>query len=124
SEEMRPFWQLRCITASLTLSTFPNTCFRCSPITTSTCATTLKAGRKRSCTLCRAIPDNSRQGKPMSQSNVAHLSLIDTPAALATAAKNVRNGVLKLKPRVLFGAVEGSSELPVDMQLHVPSSGI
>lgn len=60
----------------------------------------------------------------MSQSNVAHLSLIDTPEALATAAKNVRNGVLKLKPRVLFGAVEGSSELPVDMQLHVPSSGI
>lgn len=60
----------------------------------------------------------------MSQSTAANASLIDSSEALATAAKNVRSGVLKLKPRVLFGAVEGSADLPVDMQLHVPSSGI
>lgn len=60
----------------------------------------------------------------MSQPVTANPSLIDSPEALATTMKSARNGVFKLKPRVLFGAVENSTELPVDMQLHVPSSGI
>lgn len=56
--------------------------------------------------------------------NAASLPLIESIESFAACADGNRHGLYRVKPRVLFATIERASELPVDMQLQVPSSGI
>lgn len=56
--------------------------------------------------------------------NAASPPLIESIESFAACAESNRHGLFRVKPRVLFASIEQAAELPVDMQLQVPSSGI
>ena len=56
--------------------------------------------------------------------DLTQIPLIDSLDSLAACIRDHHQGLFRLKPRVLFAAIEQATPQPVDMQLHIPSSGI